>query len=67
MVYQATLADTVKIQGIGLHSRDQIALTLKPAPPRTGIVFVRTDQNGASVKACMDNIDFNALHFATTL
>jgi UDP-3-O-[3-hydroxymyristoyl] N-acetylglucosamine deacetylase len=42
-------------------------LSLKPAPPNSGIVFSRTDLNGAYVKAELARIDFSALQLATTL
>lgn len=40
---QRTLRTKVSCTGIGLHSGSKITLTLQPAPPSTGIVFVRTD------------------------
>ena len=40
---QRTLLEKVSCTGIGLHSGAKIELTLCPAPPNTGIVFVRTD------------------------
>ena len=40
---QATLASAVSCRGVGLHSGQQVGLTLRPAPAGTGIVFVRTD------------------------
>ena len=42
---QKTLSKPVKIQGVGLHSGLRVSVILKPAPPNTGIVFVRTDKN----------------------
>lgn len=42
-VFQSTLGDTVCLTGIGLHSGQKVALTLKPAKADTGVVFVRTD------------------------
>ncbi len=65
--YQSTLRSEVKATGVGLHSGKLVHLKLKPAAPNTGVVFVRTDLNGASVKACPENIDFKALQLATTL
>ena len=64
---QKTLKNPVEAVGIGLHSGQPIHLRLKPAPPRTGIVFVRTDLDGASLKADPANIDFQKLQMATTL
>lgn len=67
MVLQATLAQEIQAVGIGLHTGNVIRMGLKPAPPRTGIVFSRTDLAGASVKASVENINFEALQLATTL
>ena len=43
MLRQRTLKQIVKTTGIGLHSGTRVVLTLRPAPPDTGIVFRRTD------------------------
>ena len=40
---QKTLADTVEITGIGLHSGCESRLIFRPAPANTGIIFVRSD------------------------
>lgn len=40
---QQTLAAAVTCSGVGLHSGQPVAMTLRPAPPDTGVVFV----NGA--------------------
>ena len=42
-VWQTTIADTVHLSGIGLHSGKQVNLTLRPAVADHGIVFMRTD------------------------
>jgi UDP-3-O-[3-hydroxymyristoyl] N-acetylglucosamine deacetylase len=41
--HQVTIRRDVRIEGIGLHSGKLAAITLKPALPNTGIVFVRKD------------------------
>ena len=43
---QRTLAKTVSLSGIGLHSGCQVNLKLNPAPAGSGIVFRRTDLPG---------------------
>ena len=43
MLNQRTLKNTIRATGVGLHTGRQILMTLKPAPPDTGIVFRRTD------------------------
>lgn len=44
--YQKTISKEQKLYGTGLHTGEQVSLTLKPAPPDTGFVFVRTDLEG---------------------
>ncbi len=41
--YQQTLASPVEVRGIGFLTGALVRLTLRPAPPSTGVVFVRTD------------------------
>jgi len=43
MVGQRTLKNSIKATGVGLHTGTKIFMTLKPAPPDTGIVFRRVD------------------------
>ncbi|GAB4223733.1 MAG: UDP-3-O-acyl-N-acetylglucosamine deacetylase [Gammaproteobacteria bacterium] len=43
MIKQRTLKNTIRATGVGLHSGKKVYLTLRPAPPNTGIVFLRTD------------------------
>ncbi len=43
---QRTLKDEVDCIGIGLHTGEKVRINLKPAPPNTGIKFVRTDLDG---------------------
>ena len=40
---QRTLRESVGCIGVGLHTGARVALTLRPAAPGTGLVFVRTD------------------------
>ncbi len=40
---QHTIKNTVGAEGIGLHSGQPVAMTLKPAPVNTGIIFRRID------------------------
>ncbi len=47
MSLQRTLKDNITLQGIGLHSGKTIRITLKPAAPNRGIIFVRTDLEGS--------------------
>jgi UDP-3-O-[3-hydroxymyristoyl] N-acetylglucosamine deacetylase len=46
---QRTLKDEVGCTGIGLHSGKKVRLAIKPAPPDTGIKFIRKDLTGHPV------------------
>ncbi len=43
MAQQRTLKESIRSTGIGLHTGRKVLMTLRPAPPNTGIVFRRTD------------------------
>lgn len=43
MLAQRTLKTLTQAVGVGLHSGQRVELTLRPAPPGTGIVFRRVD------------------------
>lgn len=63
---QRTLADEVGCTGIGLHTGEKIKINVRPAPPDTGIRFVRTDLSGEPmVEARFDNVCDTTL--ATTI
>ncbi len=40
---QQTLAHDVLLNGVGIHTGEPVSLRVLPAPPDTGIVFIRTD------------------------
>ncbi len=66
MLAQRTLTNSIKAFGVGLHSGDPISLELKPAPPDTGIIFVRTDLDpSVEIKARAENVGDTTL--STTL
>ena len=46
MLRQRTLRQKIATIGIGLHSGTKVQLTMRPAPPDTGIVFRRLDLSG---------------------
>jgi UDP-3-O-[3-hydroxymyristoyl] N-acetylglucosamine deacetylase len=57
MIKQRTLKNAVRATGVGLHTGDQIHLTLLPAPVDTGIVFRRVDlQPSVDIKADAINV-----------
>ena len=43
---QSTIAQEVTLEGVGLHTGENVILTFKPAQANTGYVFVRTDLDG---------------------
>jgi UDP-3-O-[3-hydroxymyristoyl] N-acetylglucosamine deacetylase len=45
MIKQRTLKSRIKAVGVGLHSGEKVALTLRPAAADAGIVFTRTDMD----------------------
>ena len=54
---QRTLRDSVSCTGIGLHSGEKVRMTVKPAPPDSGIRFIRKDLPGKCViKAHFDSV-----------
>ena len=40
---QKTIKNTIKLEGVGLHSGKFANLIIKPAPPNNGIIFIRKD------------------------
>lgn len=43
MIAQRTVKTLIRTTGVGLHTGARVNLTLRPAPPETGIVFRRID------------------------
>jgi UDP-3-O-[3-hydroxymyristoyl] N-acetylglucosamine deacetylase len=43
MFKQRTLKSSIRATGVGLHTGEKVAMTLRPARPNTGIVFRRVD------------------------
>jgi UDP-3-O-[3-hydroxymyristoyl] N-acetylglucosamine deacetylase/3-hydroxyacyl-[acyl-carrier-protein] dehydratase len=55
--FQHTLAEPITISGVGIHTGENVEITLNPAEPNTGIVFRRVDIPGSPmVKADVDNV-----------
>ncbi len=40
---QKTIKKAVSFSGVGLHTGNKTTITFKPAPPNTGVIFIRTD------------------------
>ncbi|MCU0240811.1 MAG: UDP-3-O-acyl-N-acetylglucosamine deacetylase [Vicinamibacteria bacterium] len=64
MAYRRTLKRSVSCTGIGLHTGKAVQLVLRPAPPETGIRFIRTDV-GVEIPASLEHIE--RTDYATTL
>jgi UDP-3-O-[3-hydroxymyristoyl] N-acetylglucosamine deacetylase len=57
MIRQRTLKNVIKATGITLHGGERAELTLRPAPPNTGIIFTRIDLDPAvEILACAENV-----------
>jgi UDP-3-O-[3-hydroxymyristoyl] N-acetylglucosamine deacetylase len=54
MKMRRTLASERVIEGTGLHSGAPVRMRLTPAPPGTGIVFVRSDLGGVRIPARLE-------------
>ena len=66
MIRQRTLKNVIKATGITLHGGERAELTLRPAPPNTGIIFQRVDLEPAvEIKAHAENVGDTRL--STTL
>ena len=51
MDFEKTVNRPVEASGVGLHSGVPVRIRILPAPPSTGIVFVRTDLEGFTIPA----------------
>ena len=62
---QTTLAKSINISGVGLHTGVEVNMTLRPAPENTGYIFVRTDLDDFEIPASVEYISHCS--YATTL
>ena len=51
MRFETSIQRAVEAQGVGLHSGVPVKIRICPAPPSTGVVFVRTDLDGFQIPA----------------
>lgn len=66
MFLQRTIRKRARVEGIGLHTGKPAGLYFRPAPPNTGIHFVRADLPGSpAIRAQAEGVQATAL--ATTL
>ncbi len=62
---QITLASSISVSGVGLHTGVEVNMTLRPAPANTGYIFVRTDLDNFEIPASVEYISHCS--YATTL
>lgn len=66
MIRQRTLKNVIKATGVTLHGGERAELTLRPAPPNTGIIFQRVDLDPViEIPALAENVGDTRL--STTL
>jgi UDP-3-O-[3-hydroxymyristoyl] N-acetylglucosamine deacetylase len=63
--FETTIQRPVEASGIGLHSGVPVSIRILPAPPSTGIVFVRTDLDRFQVPASWRHVA--RVSYATSL
>ncbi len=65
MRFETTIERPVTISGVGLHSGVPVSIRILPAPPSSGIVFIRTDLDRFPVLATWRNVA--KVSYATSL
>jgi UDP-3-O-[3-hydroxymyristoyl] N-acetylglucosamine deacetylase len=65
MRFETSIRGTVEVDGVGLHSGAPVHMRIVPAPPGTGIVFVRTDLNNYKIPASWEYVA--KVSYATSL
>ncbi|MDT7541543.1 MAG: UDP-3-O-[3-hydroxymyristoyl] N-acetylglucosamine deacetylase [Acidobacteriota bacterium] len=65
LIKQTTLGKPVETTGLGLHTGVQVRVALRPAPPETGYVFLRTDLDNFEIPASVEHVSHSS--YATTL
>ena len=64
-IKQTTIAAPAETSGLGLHTAVPVRVCLRPAPPDTGLVFVRTDLDDFEISATVEAVAHCS--YATTL
>jgi UDP-3-O-[3-hydroxymyristoyl] N-acetylglucosamine deacetylase len=65
MPYETTIRRPVQVTGVGLHHGAPVTLCITPAPPDTGIVFIRTDLDNTKIRASWEYVE--RVSYATSL
>src|ERR1700689_892065 len=63
--FETTVQRPVEASGIGLHSGVPVTIRILPAPPSTGIVFLRTDLDNFAIPASWRHVA--RVSYATSL
>src|SRR5580692_6374588 len=63
--FETTVQRTVEAKGVGLHSGVPVSIRILPAPPSTGIVFLRTDLDNFQIPASWRHVA--KVSYATSL
>jgi UDP-3-O-[3-hydroxymyristoyl] N-acetylglucosamine deacetylase len=64
-IKQTTIAVPAETSGLGLHTAVPVRVCMRPAPPDTGLVFVRTDLDDFEISASVEAVAHCS--YATTL
>jgi UDP-3-O-[3-hydroxymyristoyl] N-acetylglucosamine deacetylase len=65
MLHETTIRRPVEIAGVGLHHGAPVHLRIRPAPPASGIVFIRTDLDNTEIPASWEYVE--RVSYATSL
>lgn len=65
MYCETTIRRAVETEGVGLHHGAPVHLRIAPAPPGTGIVFIRTDLENTRIEASWEYVA--RVSYATSL
>lgn len=65
MICETTILRPLDVTGVGLHHGAPVHLRIAPAPPATGIVFVRTDLENTKIPASWEFVE--RVSYATSL
>ncbi len=65
MQFETTVQRVVEASGVGLHSGVAVKIRIVPAPPSTGIVFIRTDLENFAIPASWRHVA--RVSYATSL
>ena len=65
MRFETTIQRPVEASGVGLHSGVPVSVRILPAPPSTGIVFIRTDLDRFPIAASWRHVE--RVSYATSL